>query len=90
VREQEQLLRGVKAHKIADRPARAQQAAQPPVCEHPLDEVVAQPRVGQSTFLLDGQVGEGLDERCGEQTATATDGTSAAVVDLYPLQAAAR
>lgn len=89
VRQHEQLVRAVKTHQIAVRSAAIEQAAQPQVGEHPLDEVIAEPRIGQPTFFLDGQVRIRLGERRGEQPASAAGRTPVSVVDLHPLESAA-
>ena len=67
MRHQKQLVRGMKPDERRRPSSAVKQAAQPPVGEHPLDEDIAEPRIGQPTFFFDGQVREALDERRGEE-----------------------
>jgi hypothetical protein len=90
MRQQQQLVLGMKADQIAHGPPRREQPAQPPVGKHPLDEVVAEARIGEPALFLDGQVRIRVDECCSEHSAAAAIRRAVTVVDLHPLQPTAR
>jgi hypothetical protein len=69
VREQREPVRRVEGDEIRRAPAPGEQRAHAAVCEQLLDEVLAQPRVAQTTILFDGEQRQRVDERACEQAA---------------------
>ncbi len=53
VGQQSHLVRGVKLHEIAERPPGLKKVFQPAIGEHALDEVLAEPGIGQAALLFD-------------------------------------
>ena len=88
MRQQLQLVHAVKDDQRTNRPAAAEQRAQPLIGEHALDEVLAQRRIVQAPFLFDRQIRHRADERLGEQPA-ARAGDPAIVVHTDALESAA-
>ena len=66
---EQQLLAGLEIDEVADLPAALEQAREPIVGEDADDEALAQARVVQSAFFLDGQQRQQRHEGVGEQAA---------------------
>ncbi len=52
---------------IADGPAFLEQIANPPIGEYAFDEILAQPRIGEASFLFDRQLREAREQRLREE-----------------------
>ena len=67
MREQRHLVSGVKLHQRTEGPAAGEEILQPAIRKHALDEVLAQPRIGQPPFFLDRQRREPAHQRRGKE-----------------------
>src|SRR5689334_21453289 len=86
---QRQLVDGVKPDQPAEGPSQAEERAQAPIGEYPLDEVLAQTRVAQASFFLDWQARIAAYQGSREQSRTLLRRPSTRAVNPDPLHPAA-
>ena len=90
MRHERQLVGGMEPDEITDRPAPLEQAAHPLVCEHSLDEVLAQSRIRQPSFLLDRKRRQPPGQGGGEDASAGHHRHAVVPIDLDAFEAAAR
>src|SRR3972149_3144943 len=76
------------AGQIADRPPPREERAKPAVGEDALDEVLADPRIVETSFFLDGKIGAAAEERVGEEATPVPWRHTLPVAHSHRLQAA--